>query len=286
MMARSLSAVAALVMMIVIVPLVPAAADQAPVKSGGEWKGARTPDGQPDVRGVWGTSGHPKGVAGTHSIEKPRNGGLVGLSNEPPPGPSRVVDPADERIPYQPWAAALVRAQGRDWINPTKLWHIDTQNRCLPRGVARNVYGTEFRILQSPGYVVLLSDRYERYRIIRLSAPHLAPHIKLWEGDPIGHWEGNTLVVDVTNLNGKPRLTIVGDFYSEKAHVVERFRFTDEKTLEYTATFDDPTVYTRPWTLAVFLGRIPSEEVWEFACHEGEAGRGWPSDTSVAETPR
>ena len=187
--------------------------------------------------------------------------------------------PAAERIER---AAALVRAQEKDALNPTKAWHIDTQHRCLPRGVARGIYGTQFRLLQFPGYVVLLSETYERYRIIRLGVPHIEPQIKLWMGDPVGRWEGNTLVVDLTNVNAKPRLSIVGDFYSENAHIVERLTFIDAKTLNYTATFNDPTVYTRPWTLAVFLGRVPNEEFWESACREGERGLLWPKDTGDA----
>ena len=89
-------------------------------------------------------------------------------------------------------------------------------------------------------------------------------------GDSRGHWEGNTLVVDVTNLNAKFRLSIVGDFFSDKAHVVERLTFQDANAMTYEATIDDPTVFTRPWTLRVGEKRVPDAEMWEFACHEGE----------------
>lgn len=279
--ARSLGSVIVLTAATLSLVALPAAG-QAPAAAGSEWTGPRTPDGQPDVRGTWNTSGHPAGVSGTFSLEGPRAGGSVGFADEPPPGLSRIVDPSDGRVPYQPWAAALVRAQEKDALNPTKSWHIDTQHRCLPRGVPRGIYGTQFRILQFPGYVVLLSETYERYRIIRLGAPHIEPHIRLWMGDPVGRWEGNTLVVDLTNLNGKSRLTIIGDFYSENAHIVERFAFVGADKLHYTATFDDPTVYTRPWTLAVFLGRVPDQEFWESACHEGERGLLWPKDDGNA----
>jgi hypothetical protein len=89
-------------------------------------------------------------------------------------------------------------------------------------------------------------------------------------GDSRGRWEGNTLVIDVTNLNAKNRLSYVGDFYSDKARIVERLTFTGPTTMTYEATITDPAVFTRPWTLRVAEERVPAEEMWEFACHEGE----------------
>jgi len=108
-------------------------------------------------------------------------------------------------------------------------------------------------------------------RVIPLDGrPHVGPNVKLWMGDGRGRWEGNTLVVDTTNLNAKFRLSVVGDFFSDKAHVVERLTFIDANTMSYEATIDDPTVFTRPWTLRVATRRGPDEEIWEWACPEGE----------------
>jgi hypothetical protein len=87
-------------------------------------------------------------------------------------------------------------------------------------------------------------------------------------GDARGHWEGNTLVVDTTNVRGA-RLTYIGDFYSENAHVTERITFVDADTMNYEATVDDPTVFTRPWTMRIVEKRRPDDEVWESACWEG-----------------
>jgi hypothetical protein len=92
-------------------------------------------------------------------------------------------------------------------------------------------------------------------------------------GDSRGHWEGTTLVVDVTNQNSKGRLDMVGNFSSDSVHVVERFAFVDAGTLDYRATIEDPTVYTRPWTIDSRFVRGRREqgiEYWEDACHEGE----------------
>ena len=125
--------------------------------------------------------------------------------------------------------------------------------------------------MQPDGAVVIVWDDYHAYRVIPLDGrPHVGPNLKLWMGDSRGHWEGNTLVVDVTNLNAKYRLSILGDFYSDKAHIVERLTFADANTLTYEARIDDPTVFTQPWTLRVAEKRVPAAEMWEFACHEGE----------------
>jgi len=105
-------------------------------------------------------------------------------------------------------------------------------------------------------------------------SPHVGSDIKLWQGDSRDHWDGNTLVIDVTNLNAKPRLDMAGNFYSDKAHVVERLTRLDDKTIKYEAVITDPTVYTRPRTIATKFGRRhikdANYELWEDACHEGE----------------
>jgi len=237
--------------------------------TGKPWPPARLSDGQPDVQGFWNAV-----IAGTHSLTNPMAGGVefnARITGVPVRNPSRIVDPPDGLLPYQPWAAAKQKQQASDWEHPTSIEHVDTQNRCLLGGVPRPFYNTTFHILQPEGSVVIVWDDYHSYRVIPLDArPHLGPNLKLWMGDSRGHWEGNTLVVDVTNLNAKSRLSIVGDFFSDKAHVVERLTFVDANAMNYEATIDDPTVFTRPWTLRVAEKRVPDAEMWEFACHEGE----------------
>ncbi len=234
-----------------------------------KWPPERLPDGQPDVQGFFGPV-----VTGTQSLTNPMAGGaefnqrITGVAVH---NPSRIVDPADGQIPYQPWAAAKQTQQASDWEHPTRIEHVDTQNRCLLGGVPRPFYNTPFHILQPAGSVVILWDDYHSYRVIPLDGrPHVGPNVKLWMGDSRGHWEGNTLVVDVTNLNAKFRLSIIGDFFSDQAHVVERLTFVDAVTMNYEVTIDDSTVFTRPWTMRVVEKRRPDYEMWEFACHEGE----------------
>jgi hypothetical protein len=187
----------------------------------------------------------------------------------------RVVDPEDGKIPYQPWAAAKQKETQDNVDNPTKPQYVDTQAHCILEGPFRILIHSGFQILQAPGYVLLLSEANDEYRIIPLDAhPHVGQDIKLWQGDSRGHWEGNTLVVDDTNLKAKSRLDMVGNFYSPSAHLVERFTIINDKGINYEVTVTDPAVYTRPWKLTVHFDRRFANqsgyEVYESPCHEGE----------------
>ena len=232
------------------------------------WPPQRLSDGQPDVQGIWAAT-----MAGSTSLTNPISGGedfdrrVKGTEIR---RPSRIIDPPDGLLPYQPWAAARQKQQEKDYDNATRPEHIDTQHRCLLSGVPRlYTIVPVFQIIQSPGAVVFVWDEYHAYRVIPLDGrPHIASNVKLWMGDARGHWEGNTLVVDTTNVRGA-RLTYIGDFYSENAHITERFTFVDADTMNYEATVTDPTVFTRPWTMRIVEKRRPDDEVWESACWEG-----------------
>ena len=247
------------------------AAQRAPVvmPTPGGWTGPRTADGQPDIQGTYDTTA----VSGSWSLENPMAGGgrfqYLAAGRPIPTNPTRVIDPPDGKVPYQPWAAAERADQEAHVENPTRPEHLDTQIRCLLQGPARGYYTTQARFTQLPGVVLVNFDQYQYYRVIRLDAQHLGKDVKLWMGDSVGHWEGNTLVVDVTNVNAKARLSMIGDFYSTNAHFVERLTFGKD-AINYTVRIEDPTVYTRPWTIAVPMKRVPNYEFWEYACHEGE----------------
>jgi hypothetical protein len=121
--------------------------------------------------------------------------------------------------------------------------------------------------------VLVLVERAHAYRVIPTDGrPHVGTDVRLWQGDSTGHWEGNTLVVDVTNQNGKAWLDQAGNFYSDRAHMIERMTLIDANTIHYTVTIEDPTVFTRPWTMAFPLKRNPQKgfELIEEGCHEGE----------------
>lgn len=262
-------------------PALPLAAqntsDRKPAASPAPWTPARLADGQPDVQGFWTAE-----IGGTYSLVNPRRGGgrlreqlLEREGAAPAAKPSRIVDPPDGQVPYQSWARAKQQDIQAHIDTPTRQEYIDPQARCLPDGPMRSNLQTTVQILQSPGYVVLVYEQFHPFRIIPLDGhPHLGRDIELWMGDSRGHWEGNTLVVDVSNNNSKSRLDTEGDFASDKIHLTERFTFTSAKTMDYQATIEDPSVYTRPWTIAARMQRAhandPNYEVWEDACHEGE----------------
>lgn len=235
------------------------------------WWGQFLPDGQPDLpRGIWRIYG-----PGVRYIDVPSPGRFMA---------SRVVDPPDGKVPYQPWALEVKRTMPHDVLNPTQPWHVDSTARCLNTVPRLMYYVTEYEILQSPGYIVFHFQLEHIARVIPLDgSPHIGSDIKLWMGDARGRWQGNTLLVDTTNLNAKTRLSSSGgDFHSPNARIKERMTFINATTMIYEATIDDPTVFTRPWTIRVEHrmepkvlkpGREPEGEIVEYMCHEGSQDR-------------
>jgi len=225
-----------------------------------EFNPPRTPDGKPDFRGHWSRAG----VFGTDNIEE--HG--PGLGD--PGGKSLVVDPADGRIPYQPWAAEKAQLHHAQHRQPSKPEYFDPVSRCFEEGVPRMNYQGNMRVLQFPNQIVILHEFNHHYRVIYLDGrPHVGDTLKLWMGDSRGRWEGNTLVVDVTNHNDKTWFDIVGSFHSDAMRVTERWTFTGPDRIDYVATIDDPKVFTQPWKLRVQIGRNKPEEQWESAICEG-----------------
>jgi hypothetical protein len=127
----------------------------------------------------------------------------------------------------------------------------------------------QHRIVQSPGYVAINSERLHENRVVRLNDhSHLPKDVRQWKGDSIGHWEGATLVVDTANFADAKR-DAAGT--SKDVHLTERFTRVDDDSINYEATVDDPTIWTQSWTYALPLRRQPDGTVgiFEYACHEG-----------------
>src|SRR2546428_832764 len=140
-------------------------------------------------------------------------------------------------------------------------------------GVPRINYITPYngyQFLQIRGYVVLFAEWNHETRIIPLDRrPHVTSGIRLWMGDPRGRWEGNTLIVDSTNFNGKAWFDWL-TFHSDALHVVERFTIVDQDTINYEAIIEDPKAFTKPWKVAFpFRRGQPGYRLFEYACHEG-----------------
>jgi hypothetical protein len=193
---------------------------------------------------------------------------------------SQVVDPPNGRIPsltpeaQQKLAAKNQLRRGR--IETWENWsHYD---RCITRGVAGStipvIYGNGLEIVQSPGYVAIRYEMVHDHRIIPLSSsPHVGSNLRSYMGDSVGHWEGNTLVVETTNFIGdKLAIGANGDGgapYSDALRLVERFTRTAPNAIDYEVTVNDPKTYTAPWTIAFPITQEPGYELFEYACHEG-----------------
>jgi hypothetical protein len=201
----------------------------------------RQPDGHPDLQGVWRNAS----IVAAFNVE-----GQKAFYNEPG-GASVIVDPPDGKLPYLPAAREIAHE------------HLEHRERdpvghCHTHGVPRvMVPPFPIEIVEDANDVVLLSETEHSLRIIPLDGrPHLKNYWS-WAGDSRGRWEDDALVVDVTGFNGKTWLDQDGNFVDENEHVVERFTMTGPDTIVYEARVEDPTVYSRPWTLRVPLKRQP-----------------------------
>ena len=221
-----------------------------------------------------------------------RNAGAVGSATSPPPHwlergktsrrTSLVIDPPDGRIP------PTVQGRGRGgrggggdagtfaglgafgatpaYAGPQdlSLWE-----RCITRGVPAaifpTVYNANIRIVQGPGVVAVTYEMIHNTRVIPIgSATHVGSAIRGYDGNSVGRWEGDTLVVDTANFSDKTSYRGSG----ETLHLVERFR-RDRDGLHYEVTVNDPTMWTKPWTAALTLEPQPDDSLFEYACHEG-----------------
>jgi hypothetical protein len=251
---------------------------QYPQIASGSWTGNRLADGQPDVSGDWSNT-----IANHNNFTDPQ-GGIPGdpqargrtLGPREQRAPSRVTDPADGELPYQDWARAKQKEFAVGFFAGGKPEWIEPLARCAPAGIPKSFYWHGYEIRQYPGKILFLFNSGWRLIYLDSKEHHLPQNLKLWQGDSRGHWEGNTLVVDVSNLNGKARLGRTGDFTSENVHVEERYIFSpDNKRYNYVATFTDPTVFTRPFTVT-----IPARR-WSVA----DKSNGWHYEVPLANNP-
>ena len=264
---------------------------------------ARTADGQPDLQGIWysGTNTpfeRPADLAGKEFFASDAEAEAwlkkkaarssaataadpVGSYNEVfwEPGTlvktrrtSMVIDPPDGKLPpltpqaREAWSRKQKTMAGR----PDGPENRSLKERCLmfPPGappMIPYIYNSNYRIVQSKNEVAIYIEMIHDVRIIPVDGrPHLPSSIHLWLGDSVGHWEGNTLLVDTTNLTGKNEAWGA----DENLHVVERFTRSDGDTLLYQWTVDDPTAFTKPWK-GEYTMTAAAGPLYEYACHEG-----------------
>lgn len=186
---------------------------------------------------------------------------------------SVIVDPPDGRVPpYTPTGLkrrdAGLAAAAAATKNPSGPEELAPFQRCITWGLPilrSGPYTSYYQIVQTPDYVVVITEAIHEARIVRMNGrPHLPPNVRSWNGDSIGRWEGETLVVDTTNFS--PKSNFMGS--AEDLHLVERFTRVAADEIRYEINITDPTTWTRPWTAVVRL-RQSQDRIYEFACHEG-----------------
>lgn len=235
--------------------------------AGGAARGGGAPGGPP---------GGPAAAGGPGGAPAARGGG--GFGGFGGGGGNRIIDPADGHIPY----TEAARAKQKDLLES----HMadEPELHCYQSGVPHsesNQFGVQ--IIQTPGYFVQLSEFMHTVRIIPTDGrPHIDAKFHLFQGDPVGHWDGDTLVVDTTNQNTKTWFDTSGNFKTEALHITEKFIPQDENTIVYEATMHDPSIYTQDWTARWNLPRNrtttmsdghPYEQM-EFGCIEGNEDLG------------
>jgi hypothetical protein len=306
-----MSVLALPIALVVLLPVSGAAQATKSASTERNWSPPRTPEGQPDLQGVWNSATltpfeRPTEFAGKEFFTPKeaeeftkaelyrvdgdrRDGGDnadVGRAyNEfwrdrgkltPDLRTSMIVDPPGGRVPpLTPHAQKIVAARraanrGHEFDGPVNR---SLAERCIqvrnagPPMIPTN-YNSNYQIVQSPGYVALLSEQIHDVRIIPTDRrPHIPSNIRLISGDSIGYWEGETLVVETTNFTD---LTTFQDS-GEHMKLIERFTRTGPDTLMYEFTVDDPESFTRPWTARYPMTKT-NDKIFEYACHEGNYG--------------
>ncbi len=262
---------------------------------------ARTAWGDPDLQGLWNmTHGtpleRPEGVTAAVLSEEERvtrraarssafftpRDGDPGFYNEfwfewgkEDNRTAMIDDPPDGRIPMNPGVRQredTLRAARRAQAESPDTWlDMSVYDRCITRwglpALPTN-YNNNWNILQAPGYVVIFQEMIHDARIIPLDGrPHIDAGIRQWLGDARGRWEGDTLVIETTNFNGKHSF----NGSREGLHLVERIRRVDADNLDWQWTVTDASVYSQPWTGSLPLTSTAGP-LFEYACHEGNYG--------------
>jgi hypothetical protein len=232
-----------------------------PTASGAEaYKAPRTADGKPDLNGIWQALNTANWDIQEHAA---RSGPVVALGAAGAVPAGLGVVEGDE-IPYLPAAAAKKKENFENRLTA------DPEVKCYLPGVPRATYMPfPFQIVQTPKYILIAYEYAGAARTIYLDQVPPNP-VDSWMGHSVGHWEGDTLVVDVTRLNEQTWFDRAGNFHSDALHVVERYTPLSRDALTYEATIEDSKVFSRPWKMSMPLYRRleKNAQLMEFKCVE------------------
>lgn len=210
----------------------------------------RTADGKPDFSGIWQTINSAAWNIEPHHADKDTPAGLGVVEGN--------------RIPYK--ESALPKRK-ENYINRRTA---DPEAKCFLPGVPRIMYmPLPFQIVQDAKQITMLFEYVHAVRNVYMNTPHPEGPIEWWIGDSRGHWEGDTLVVDVVHFNDQTWLDRSGNFHTELLHLVERYSFVDRDHINYEVTLEDPNVYLRPWKMSMTLYRRkdPNMQLLDYECY-------------------
>ena len=218
----------------------------------------RAADGKPNLTGIWQAMNTANWDLQAHEAKM---GPVVSLAAafSVPPG-TGVVE--GNEIPYLPEALKKKQANGANWMA------LDPEVKCYMAGVPRATYQPfPFQILQSTNTIVMSYEFTSASRIIRMGTKEKSP-APAWMGWNIGSWDGDTLVIDVTDQMEETWFDRAGNFHSDALHVVERISPIDANTLKYEATIEDPKTFSRPWKISMplYRRREPNAQLMEYKC--------------------
>jgi hypothetical protein len=209
-------------------------------------------NGKPDFSGLW---------------QRPYTPDMAATARD---GKTQVADqslPADPKIenrkqlPYTEW--------GKQQWESYDAAKGDYTGSCLPFGLMRSMNSPDpIQIMQSDTFLSLLYEQNTWFKVIPIDGRKHRDQVSTWFGDSVGHWEGDTLVVDTINFNGKTRLDTIGHPHSDQLHIVERFSRTDAGHIAYEVTIDDPKTFTKSWKNTRIFNLRPDWQIMEYSCEE------------------
>jgi hypothetical protein len=238
------------------------------------YRAPRAEGGKPDLNGIWQTINEANYDLEGHNARpamalRPGPYGPVPAAPVLALGAVGAVPPSvgvveGGEIPYKPEARAQKKENEENWLSR------DPEIKCYLPGVPRATYIPQpFRILQSASQIFIAYQYAGAVRNVYLKDPG-PPPIDFWMGQSVGHWEGETLVVDVTGFNDQTWLDRAGNFHSDALHVVERYTRTSPDVISYEATIEDPKVFTRPWKISmpIYRRQEKNAQLLDFKCVE------------------
>jgi hypothetical protein len=238
-------------------------AAQAPAPT---YKAPRTAAGQPDFQGIWQVWNTAKYNVEPHSAS-------LGITA----GFGFVVDPPDGVIPYTPWARTHQKDNFAKSRISDPLKNPDPVAKCYQPGVPRFMYmGWPVQIIQTGTEVHFISEYAHTWRVATLSNAPRDKEAENFLGISRGRWEGETLVLDTTNLNDVGWLDMSGNFLTKTSHVVERLTRTGPNEIDYEVTIEDPRIFTRPWKMRMTIEKQSQKRLLEYECIDLLEQAGFP----------